>query len=65
VRTWRRVLKGNVEIHPDLALDVLEATLDRLTSTSPPLSPLEGRDTSCKYHSHGDEKPCYKTKHAK
>jgi hypothetical protein len=64
VRAMRKTLEAGPlrEIHSDFALDVLEATIERFNPTSPATSPLKGSDTGCKYHSHGDEKPCYKTK---
>jgi len=49
-------------MHPDYIMDLLLAVSSRLVSGTPGKSPLDGWDTSCKYHCHGDEKPCYRKK---
>ena len=48
--------------HADFIMDVLESVTNRFMSATPSTSPLEGWETSCKYHSHGDDKPCYRNK---
>ncbi|KAH7068226.1 hypothetical protein BKA63DRAFT_556737 [Paraphoma chrysanthemicola] len=52
--------KPDIDLCPDFCLDVLVAMAQRFTSTPTSKSPFEDWDTSCKYHSHGDEKPCYR-----
>jgi hypothetical protein len=54
--------KHNSMYHPDLALDLLHALASRLLSETPRKSPLWDWKKSCKYHCHGDEKPCYRKK---
>ncbi|KAI4639740.1 hypothetical protein J4E93_009094 [Alternaria ventricosa] len=48
-------------VHSDYIMDLLLAVSDRLGSRFTK-SPLRGWQTSCKYHCHGDEKPCYRKK---
>jgi hypothetical protein len=48
--------------HPDFVMELLRAVAKRFMSEAPGTSPLEGWETSCKYHSHRDEKPCYRKK---
>lgn len=50
------------EVHAEFTMDVLQVIASRFLSKTPSTSPLEGWQTSCKYHSHGDEKPCYRKK---
>ena len=50
------------EAHADFTMDVFQALTHRFMATSAPISPLEVWKTSCKYHSHGDDKPCYREK---
>lgn len=49
-------------MHPDYIMGLLLAVSRRLVSSTPGKSPLDGWETSCKYHCHGDEKPCYRKK---
>ena len=49
-------------MHPDFTMDLLLAVSRRLALKTPGKSPLDGWETSCKYHCHGDEKPCYRRK---
>jgi len=53
-----------VESHPDFISDVLQALALKHISPQTSISPLLMDETSCKYHSHGDEKPCYRKKKA-
>jgi hypothetical protein len=46
----------------DFAMDLLLAMARRRVSSTPGVSPLDGWQTSCKYHCHGNEKPCYRKK---
>jgi hypothetical protein len=46
----------------DFAMDLLLAMTRRHVSSTPGVSPLDGWKTSCKYHCHGNEKPCYRKK---
>jgi hypothetical protein len=46
----------------DFAMDLLLAMTRRRVSSTPGVSPLDGWQTSCKYHCHGNEKPCYRKK---
>jgi hypothetical protein len=48
--------------HPDFIMDLLHAMAARFLGPGAEPSPLEGWETSCKYHSHGDKKPCYREK---
>jgi hypothetical protein len=48
--------------HPDFIMELLQAVAKRFMSEIPATSPLEDWEKSCKYHSHGDEKPCYRNK---
>ncbi|KAI4608094.1 hypothetical protein J4E83_009277 [Alternaria metachromatica] len=48
-------------MHSDYIMDLLLAMSVRLDTWSS-VSPLRGWQTSCKYHCHGDEKPCYRKK---
>jgi hypothetical protein len=43
-------------------MDVLHAVARRCLSPSTSISPLQEPETSCKYHSHGDETVCYRKK---
>jgi len=56
-----RACQGSEE-HADFIMDVQEAVTRRFMLATPSTSPLEGWETSCKYHSHGDDKPCYRNK---
>ncbi|KAI4934684.1 hypothetical protein J4E85_002542 [Alternaria conjuncta] len=53
---------GKVTMEPDLLLDILLAVGGRYITRPPSNSPFDGWKTSCKYHCHGDEKPCYRKK---
>ena len=55
-------LTESSKIHPDLMMDLLRAMASRYLSSEPSTSPLEGWETSCKYHCHGENKPCYREK---
>jgi hypothetical protein len=46
----------------DFLLDVIRAMASRFMSEPRAKSPLEEWETSCKYHCHSDEKPCYREK---
>tara|TARA_R110002003_G_scaffold235_14_gene17062 strand:- start:10827 stop:11264 length:438 start_codon:yes stop_codon:yes gene_type:complete len=48
--------------HPDFIMDLLHAMAAKFLGPRAGHSPLEGWGTSCKYHSHGDKKPCYREK---
>jgi hypothetical protein len=48
--------------HPDFIFDVLKAVTRRDLASASSVSPLDGWKTSCKYHSHGEDKPCYREK---
>ncbi|KAF1849362.1 uncharacterized protein K460DRAFT_415740 [Cucurbitaria berberidis CBS 394.84] len=54
--------KSKEDRHPDFIMDLLQAVTWRFMSSNPGTSPLEGWETSCKYHCHGKEKPCYRKK---
>ena len=64
IQQLRNASKGEIpiEVDPDFLTDVLESMATRLVSSRPTISPFEGWATSCKYHSHGDDKPCYRSK---
>jgi hypothetical protein len=47
---------------PDLVIDTLKALAARFFVQTPGNSPLRDWETSCKYHCHGKEKPCYREK---
>ncbi|KAF2126887.1 hypothetical protein P153DRAFT_388207 [Dothidotthia symphoricarpi CBS 119687] len=47
---------------PDFVMDVLQAVAARFMSAKPSTSPLQGWETSCKYHCHGKDKPCFREK---
>ncbi|KAG9194281.1 hypothetical protein G6011_04316 [Alternaria panax] len=49
-------------IHPDYTMDLVMAMAARHISKTPGKSPLDGWETNCKYHCHGSEKPCYRSK---
>jgi hypothetical protein len=49
----------------DFLLELIRAMASRFLSEPPAKSPLEGWETSCKYHCHGNEKPCYREKSKK
>jgi hypothetical protein len=46
----------------DFIMDLLHAMAAKFLGPRAGHSPLEGWKTSCKYHSHGDKKPCYREK---
>jgi hypothetical protein len=50
------------EAHADFTMDVLQAVAQRFMASPKSTSPLEVWKTSCKHHSHGDDKPCYREK---
>jgi hypothetical protein len=45
---------------PDYTMDLLLAVAGRHVSKTPGKSPLDGWETRCEYHCHGDKKPCYR-----
>jgi hypothetical protein len=47
-------------VYLDFTKDLLQAISSRFMSSMPPVSPLVGWETSCKYHSHGDKMHCYR-----
>ncbi|KAI4688011.1 uncharacterized protein J4E84_004939 [Alternaria hordeiaustralica] len=49
-------------VNTDYMMDLLIAVTRRLVPSTRGKSPLDGWETSCKYHCHGDEKPCYRKK---
>jgi hypothetical protein len=49
-------------VHPDFLMDLLHAMSKRFLSPGTSTSPLRKPKLSCKYHSHGDEKECYRKK---
>jgi hypothetical protein len=51
-----------ITFNPDFVWDMLQAMASRFMSHTPGKSPLEDWEMSCKYHCHGDEKPCYREK---
>ncbi|KAH7092175.1 hypothetical protein FB567DRAFT_625230 [Paraphoma chrysanthemicola] len=60
---YRKTMEeSNIKLCPDFSMDVLVAMAQRLTSRPTPKSPFDDWETSCKYHSHGEEKPCYREK---
>jgi hypothetical protein len=50
------------KVHPDFLVDMLHAMAKRFLSPGKSISPLKEPNMSCEYHSHGDEKPCYRKK---
>jgi hypothetical protein len=50
------------DVHPDFTMDLLLAVTKRFMSLGTSTSPLQEPKLSCKYHSHGDEKECYRKK---
>jgi hypothetical protein len=52
----------SLDAHPDLVMDLLHAMSKRFLSPGTSTSPLREPKLSCKYHSHGDEKECYRKK---
>lgn len=49
-------------MEPELIMDLLLAVTGRYVSLKPDKYPFNKWQTSCKYHCHGDEKPCYRKK---
>jgi hypothetical protein len=54
--------KSELAEHPDFVMDLLHAMAAKFLGPRAGHSPLEGWETSYKYHSHGDKKPCYREK---
>jgi hypothetical protein len=61
-RYIKKLCAQGEELQTDFLIDLVEAMALRFMSDTPGSSPLEGWETSCKYHCHGDEKPCYREK---
>jgi hypothetical protein len=61
VGDWRS-LPGTYTIHDqlDFLADMIKAMAARFKSPTPSISPLENWETSCKYHTHGADKPFYR-----
>jgi hypothetical protein len=48
--------------HPEFVMELMLAFGSRFVYPSREKLPIDGWETSCKYHCHGDMKPCYRSK---
>jgi hypothetical protein len=63
VRTFTLQVLGcglGISYYTDFLLEVIRAMASKFMSEPQAKPPLEDWETSCKYHCHGDEKPCYR-----
>ncbi|KAI4615639.1 hypothetical protein J4E80_006055 [Alternaria sp. BMP 0032] len=61
-RELRNLVKNRNDIDQDLIMDILLTVGEAYVSKLSAKSPLHRWEKSCKYHCHGDKKPCYRKK---